>query len=271
MKKYRITALFLALFLLTTSMCVFAEPQTDMRVTISDVIEIEEGILFTVNIRLEKPSEPYASMDFYLVTSDAEQLFIKQKPETDKKNNLAVEFSSDFGGAYHEGRVDEKTGATRYLFGIFSFKSGNPIFEAVDVCSVWMLYKGENPQTLNIENMKFVFQNDAGDIVSAQNVREIPVFSIDGAQLRNIAANTEHESEVILDDIMPPTHSVIPQTEENTTNPIKIEYIFLTIGLIGIIVFLIIKLKYKKRELLRILVKQEINQTENRQKNDDKE
>ena len=249
MKKFRITVLFFGLFLWMTTISVFAEPQANMNIAISDVIEIEEGTLFTVNIYLEKPKEPYASMDFYLVTSDADKLFIIQKSEADKENNLDIEFPSDFGSAYHEGRIDENTGAARYLIGVFSFESGNPISEAVDVCSVRMLYKGENPQTLNIENMKLVFQNDAGDIVSAQNTREMPVLFIDGEHL----------------------HNSIKGMVENTTNQTKIEYIFLTIGLIGIIVFLIIKLKCKKGELLRILAKQEINQTENRQKNDDKE
>lgn len=185
MKRISSIIIFLVLaFLLATP--AMAAPSAEMEVTLSDVQENEDGWLFTLNIEMLAPTEPYASLDFNLVCGDHEHLAIVDNSEAGDRSALDIKFTKDYGSANHKGRINSETGAISYLIGIFSQVSGNAIKEQTHVCAVTLCYTGSEPQSLSLEKLKLVYKDASGKITSVSDFPEVS-FTIDPDFLANAA------------------------------------------------------------------------------------
>ena len=161
-----VVALLATLFL---SISIYAAPAAELSMNITDVDVLDDTTEFTVNIGISKPSEPYASLDFSIVSSNSENLQIVDRSESGDRSNLDIEFpSEDYGGVYHKGRIDETSGAISYLVGVFSQESGNNISDEADICSVRFRYNGEAPAEISLDGLKLVYKNSNGDIDNAE-------------------------------------------------------------------------------------------------------
>ena len=178
-------------------MSAFAAPSANVEITISDAVQTAEGIIFTADIDMDSPSEPYASLDFYLVSSDSGHLSIIETNAGSESPGLDITFTEEYGGAYHNGRFDKTSGEGRYLIGIYGKTSGNVITDATHICSVRMLYTGEATQTLSIRDMKLVYKDADGVIAGAPITGALPSLGIDATALEAVLL----ESEVPMSDL----------------------------------------------------------------------
>ena len=143
-----------------------AAPAAELTMHISDWEQVDEAVELNLVIDIGSPSEPYASLDFNLVSSSEEHLSVVDLSEAGDKSKLAFDFSPDYGGAYHAGRIDEASGSVRYLVGIFSQSSGNNIAAETNICVVRLRYTGDLEQELSLENLKLIYKNTDGEITS---------------------------------------------------------------------------------------------------------
>ena len=165
-KKCLIACLLLVIFSSCFASVAFAAPDAELAMSIEDWEQIGDAVEFNAVIDIGKSSEPYASLDFNIVSSSEEDLSIVDLSDTGDQSKLAVDFSPDYGGAYHNGRVDETDGSVRYLVGIFSRNSGNNITDETNICTVRFRYTGSLEQELSLENLKLVYKNSEGKITS---------------------------------------------------------------------------------------------------------
>ena len=164
-KKYIAAGMLSVFFLFCLCPKAFAEPAAELSIRIEDLQQVGDAVEFSAVIDIGKPSEPYASLDFSIVSSNEESLHIVDLSETGDKSSLAFEFSPDYGGVYHEGRAGEADGSVSYLVGLFSQESGNNIEDEINICSVRFRYTGDSEEELSLENLKLVYKNPEGDIV----------------------------------------------------------------------------------------------------------
>ena len=169
----RKTCFTVCLFLVIFSFCLafnaVAAPTADLAMHIADCEQIGDAVEFNVVINIGDPSEPYASLDFNIVSSSEEYLSIVDLSEVKDKSRLAVEFVPDYGGAYHKGRIDEADGSVSYLVGIFSRNSGNNITAETNICTIRFRYTGSAAQELSLENLKLVYKNSNGEITGVSS------------------------------------------------------------------------------------------------------
>ena len=165
-KKYFVTCLLLVLCSFCLTSVALAAPTAYLSMHIADWEQIGDVVEFNVIIDIGKPSEPYASLDFNIVSSSKEHLSIVDLSEAGDESRLAFDFSPDYGGAYHKGRLDEANGSVSYLAGIFSQNSGNNITAETNICTVKFRYTGNLEQELSLENLKLIYKNSDGKITS---------------------------------------------------------------------------------------------------------
>ena len=175
----------LTLIFASVALAVIVVPETRVDFSIADAVKEGEDIIVTVDIALETPSEPYASLEFNLVSSNHEDLAIINLGEDQENPDLDITFNPDYGQAYHKGRPDSDTGGYRYLMGIYSQTGGNLIDDAVEVCSVKLRYKGTVPQTLLIRDLKLVYLDDVGGVASAPINTDDAVLTIDPSLVKS--------------------------------------------------------------------------------------
>ena len=174
MKKKHIAACLLsvaALFCLCPGAA--ATPAADLSMQIADWEQVGDAVEFNVVIDIGTPSEPYASLDFSIVSSNEERLHIVDLSEIRDKSKLAFDFSPDYGGVYHKGRIDEADGSVSYLVGLFSQTSGNNIMDETNICSVKLRYSGDLEQELSLENLKLVYKNPDGEITGVTSEAKV--------------------------------------------------------------------------------------------------
>ena len=169
--KFIITAVMvLSVFaVLTLSGGALALPAADLRMSITELDVRDSATEFTMQIDVSAPSEPYASLDFNLVSSNSESLQIIDNSEAGDRSDLDIEFTPNFSGAYHKGRIDETSGAISYLIGIFSMEGGNKVTEGTNICSIRFRYTGEAEEQISLDNLKLVYKNTDGAIESVNH------------------------------------------------------------------------------------------------------
>ncbi|MDR0818602.1 MAG: hypothetical protein LBN43_03400 [Oscillospiraceae bacterium] len=187
MKKKLVSVMsVLALAIPFFAITAFAAPSTEVTFGVSEAIADGNDIIVTVDIAVTSPTEPYASLDFNLVSSDYEHLAILDLDDDEEVTELDIAFAPDYGQAYHSGRFDDETSGYRYLIGIYSQSSGNQITEATEVCSVRLRYSGDITQTLLIRDMKLVYIDDVGGVASAPINSDSAILTIDSNVLREL-------------------------------------------------------------------------------------
>lgn len=148
-------------------------PSADVSMSISNIEKTDDGMILIADIAVSKPSAPYASLDFNLITDNKDTLSIVDLNDDPKKTELDITFAKGFGKAYHNGQNDSASGGYRYLIGIYSTKAGNLINDEVKVCSARFKYTGDSSQTIKIRDMKLVYVDTSGA------VKSVPVKSND--------------------------------------------------------------------------------------------
>ena len=176
MKKLSVAAAVIIAAFVMLSASALAAPAATLQMALSDVAVAEDDIMFTVDISIDVPSEPYASLDFNLVSSDSGALSIAPKNPENESGGLDITFAEGYGSAYHNGRFDGDV--VRYLLGIYGRTSGNVITDATGICSVRMKYAGDAAQTLSVSDLKLVYKNPNGAIVSSPVTAELPSLDI---------------------------------------------------------------------------------------------
>ena len=166
MKRFLITTFTLVSIFL----CIGATtaPSADLTMTITDSVTKNCAIEFTLKIDVAKSSEPYASLEFNIVSSNSQKLHIIDLSEEVGKSNLDIEFSPEFGGVYHKGRIDETRGTISYLVCLFSMENGNPISEKTNVCTVRFRYESDSAEEILLKDLKLVYKNADNIIDSAK-------------------------------------------------------------------------------------------------------
>lgn len=229
MKKLLSVTLCLFLLLVPFAVNAAAAPSAEIITKFSDPVTENDGSqTITMYISVSAPTEPYASMDFNLVSSSAEHLSIVDKSAAGDRSDLDITFTSDYGGAYHKGRIDEATGAISYLIGIFSTEGGNPITEETDICTVKLRYSGQVPQTVAVTDMKLVYKNEAGEIVGS------PV--------------TDDVSLIVSADLFMEKSSIPLGAFTEITSDDPLFYVLIGVGLlvvIGLVVLLVVRKRKK--------------------------
>ena len=165
-RKYFLSCILSVVLLFSLISSALAAPAAELSMHIVDWEQLEDAVEFSIAIDIGEPSEPYASLDFNIISSSEEHLSVVDLSETGDNSKLAFEFSPDYGGAYHKGRLDETRGSVSYLAGIFSQSSGNNITTATRVCTVRLRYTGSVEQELSLENLKLIYKNSDGEITS---------------------------------------------------------------------------------------------------------
>ena len=166
-KSHVLAALLSALFLCCLCPQALAAPAADLSMRITDRQQVGDAVEFSAVIDIGKPTEPYASLDFSIVSSNEESLHIVDLSENGDKSNLAFEFSPDYGGVYHKGRINEEDGSVSYLVGLFSQETGNNITDETNICTVRFRYTGDAEEELSLEGLKLVYKNPQGEITGA--------------------------------------------------------------------------------------------------------
>ena len=178
---------------LWVSVPVLAAPTAVVDMSISDAVLSGDDLLVTVNIALSKPSEGYASLDFYLVSSSYEHLAIASGKGP---NDLDITFAQGYGGTSHKGKTDSDGIGYRWLMGIFSQVSGNRITESVEVCTVNLCYRGTAPETLSLKDMTLNYLDGEGKVLSTVLSTDSAKLTIDRSLLSpeptNPATDTAH-------------------------------------------------------------------------------
>lgn len=160
---------------------VYAVPSAEPSLRITNAEREGEDILVTVEAAIGAPNEPYASLDFSLVSSDPAQLSIIDLDDDAEATVLDITFTPAYGNAYHSGRTYGETGGYGYLMAIYSPSAGNQITGAVDICSVRLRCHGTEAQTLRIRDMKLVYIGEAGGIAYTYIDSEAAVVTIDSS------------------------------------------------------------------------------------------
>ena len=172
-KKHLVTGLLLAVFLFCICPKAFAAPTADLSMQITEYEQVGDAVEFNVIIGVGKPSEPYASLDFTISSSDEERLHIVDLSASKDKSPLAFEFTPEYGGVYHKGRINEIDGSVSYLVGFFSQASGNNIADEANICSVRFRYTGDSEEEISLENLKLVYKNPKGEIAGVTSDAKI--------------------------------------------------------------------------------------------------
>jgi hypothetical protein len=165
---------------------VYAAPFADPLIRVISAEREGEDVVITVGIAIGAPSEPYASLDFNLVSSDPAQLSIIDLNDDAEVTSLDITFTPDYGNAYHSGRDYEATGGYGYLMSIYAQSAGNQITGATDICSVRLRYHGDEVQTLQVRDMKLVYVDEAGSIVATYIPSDSAVLTIDAGLVAQI-------------------------------------------------------------------------------------
>jgi hypothetical protein len=160
---------------------VYAAPSADPLIRVISAEREGEDVVVTVGIAIGAPSEPYASLDFNLVSSDPAQLSIIDLNDDAEVTTLDITFAPGYGNAYHSGRDYEATGGYGYLMSIYAQSAGNQIAGATDICSVRLRYHGEETQTLQVRDMKLVYVDEAGGIVATYIPSDSDILAIDAS------------------------------------------------------------------------------------------
>ncbi|MDR1961888.1 MAG: hypothetical protein LBQ16_06355 [Gracilibacteraceae bacterium] len=168
MKQRIITCIALSLALLAATAPLAATPSAQLQGNITEYSREADGTHFTVEVLVSAPTEDYAALDFTLASADHERLFIEEIPDSDSEKNLSIEFPRQYGNAYHNGRLNEATGAFSHLIGIFSPSGQNDIREATTVCSVSMVYTGGEPVDLSLEDLQLVYMEEDNTVASVK-------------------------------------------------------------------------------------------------------
>ena len=179
-----------------------AIPTAEVSMEIKDVEVADDGFIFTLDITVAKPSEPYASLDFNLITSDYATLSIIDLNGDPEVTELDIDFAPGYGKAYHPGEEDSDTGGHRYMMGIFTQAANNGISDEMTICSVKMHYHGDATQTLRIRDMKLVYVNSAGGVASSPIISSNALASVDNDILRGmietVPESSDQNSNIIL-------------------------------------------------------------------------
>ena len=133
--------------LLIASISVLAAPSAGPSMTLAGVTVDGSDLIVNVDIAIGSPSEPYASLDFNLVSSSSASLTL----ESVTYPNLP-----GISGAANLTGTAEGNGH-RWMIGIASTGgAGNLITGAVDICTVRLRYSGSASQTLSLRDMKLI-------------------------------------------------------------------------------------------------------------------
>jgi len=176
--KKRLAALCLlyAISLICLTLPALAAPVAELSMRIADWQregQYDDAVIFDLEIDIGVPSEPYASLDFSIVSSDEAKLHIIDLSANGDKSNLAIDFSSEHSGVYHKGRVNEADGSVSYLVGLFSQSSGNNINTETSVSTVKLRYTGDSMVELSLSDLKLVYKNAGGEITAAPSDKSI--------------------------------------------------------------------------------------------------
>ena len=218
MKKKHVSAgLLLVLFLFCLCPTALAAPAAELSMTITDMERVGDAVEFNVVIDIAKPSEPYTSLDFNIVSSNGESLHIVDLSEQEDKSSLAFEFTPDYGGVYHKGRVNEEDGSVSYLVGLFSQESGNNIAEGTNICTVRFRYTGDSEEEVSLAGLKLIYKNSEGEIAGASTEASVNLlisqenfeqFSDDEIPLEN--AENEEPAAADAEEMPPSSQSPSP-------------------------------------------------------------
>ena len=201
MKKV-FSSVICVMMLFALVLTVSAAPDAEVSMTVTNAVREGDDVILTVDISIGSSAEPYASLDFNLVSSDSEQLSVAKKNSDGDADALDISFVPEYGGAYHKGRIDDASGEIRYLVGVYAQSSGNIISDATNLCTVKLRYSGEEMQTLSIEDMRLVYKNASGEIVGAVSEIKSPKLDVD-ERLLNVPYGNIEDTEVPLDDAKP--------------------------------------------------------------------
>ena len=234
-KKYFTVCLLLMIFSFCLASGALAAPVADLTMHIADLEQIDGGVEFNVVIDIGKPSDPYASLDFNIVSSSEEHLSIVDLSEAGDKSRLAVDFSPDYGGAYHKGRIDETDGSVSYLVGIFSRNSGNNITDETNICTVRFRYTGSLDQELLLENIKLIYKNSDGEITST------PLE-------KNVSQSVSLTELVQIDDGLTPLSGDVMSLSESGASPSVVVYMLIASAALIVALILIWRWQRVKRK-----------------------
>ncbi|MDR1438685.1 MAG: hypothetical protein LBJ10_01320 [Clostridiales bacterium] len=169
------------------SAAAFAVPSAEASMAVSGAEAEGDEIIVTVDIAVTAPSEPYASLDFNLITSDRAKLSVIDLNDDPEVAELDISFAPGYGSAYHQGQDDPDTGGYRYLVGIYSQTAGNLIDGAVDVCSVRLRYSGDEPQSLRLRDMKLVYVGEGGDVLFEPVATDAEALAVDASLVAELS------------------------------------------------------------------------------------
>ena len=236
-KKHLVTGLLSAVFLFCICPKALAAPAADLSMQITEFEQVDDAVEFNVIIDVGKPSEPYASMDFSIVSSNEEHLHIVDLSANGDKSSLAFEFAPEYGGVYHKGRIDELNGSVSYLVGFFSQSSGNNIADETSICSVRFRYTGDSEEEISLENLKLVYKNPEGEITGASSDAKISRTIAPAAPELPDSAVQIPDEEVPL-GIMEPADGVIPETP-SSTSPVVYVLVAVIVVLAALVIILL--------------------------------
>ena len=255
--KKRLAALCLlfAISLICLTPSVLAAPVAELSMRIADWQRDDhddDSVIFDLEIDVGVPSEPYASLDFNIVSSDEAKLHIIDLSANGDKSKLAIDFSSEYSGVYHKGRVNEADGSVSYLVGLFSQSSGNNINAETSVSTVRLRYTGDSVVDLSLSDLKLVYKNGDGEITAAPSDKSVRMqISLDRfidtvrqEQQENISTDTDS---VELPEINVPLNDA---ERSNTELPYVIICLLIAAGLtiLVIIVCCIMKKTVKRSD-----------------------
>ena len=176
--KKRLAALFLlfAISFICLTPSAVAAPVAELSMRIADWQrdgQDGDSVIFDLEIDIGVPSEPYASLDFSIVSSDEAKLHIIDLSANGDKSKLAIDFLSEHSGVYHKGRINESDGSVSYLVGLFSQSSGNNINAETNISTVKLRYTGDSMVELSLSDLKLVYKNADGEITAAPSDKSV--------------------------------------------------------------------------------------------------
>jgi hypothetical protein len=143
-----------------------APPSAELWADISDVREEGGSLRFNLAVTAGAPTEDYSSLDFSLVSSDSERLFI-EKDQAAEGGDLKITFPEGLGGAFHKGRIGAG-GEVSHLIGVFSQSGQNDIGGETPVCDIAMVYVGSDPASLSLEELQLVYIDENNEVASVK-------------------------------------------------------------------------------------------------------
>ncbi len=177
-----------SIFITIAALCVLAvsalaAPSAEVALNVLDAETLDGQCTLTVEIAVTAPGEPYASLDFNLITSSYDSLRVVDLDDDPEVTDLDIDFAPGYGNAYHGGQDDPATGGYRYLIGVFSQSTGNNITDAVTVCTLRLSYSQGASATLQVRDLKLVYVDKEGGVAAAPVASENAVLTIDGDTL----------------------------------------------------------------------------------------